>query len=411
MDDSFLPEGADGGLLPAGLADSLPPQASREEALVWRLLSGFAAQGYELIKPPLVEFEETLLSGTGAAMRPHCFRLMDPVSQRMMGVRPDITPQVARIARTRLQHAPRPLRLCYAGEVLRVRGSQLRPARQFEQVGAELIGAASATSDAEVVALAASALESIGVAGLSVDLTVPTLVPAMADSMGLEPGRTRRLREALDRKDAAAVEAAMEGASPGAAAPFAALLRAAGPADKAMAALGRIALPPAALAERDRLAEVIALIRAALPELRLTVDPVEMRGFEYERGVSFTFFARRAAADPPECLSKGVDSHDGARINARQVHGDLGRGGRYAAAAEPATGFTLYMDSVVRALPAAEQPRRVYLPAGTPHDVARRLRQEGWITVAGLEPAADAAAEARRLGCLHRWSGAAIVAA
>ena len=387
MDDTFLPEGADGGLLPAGLADALPPQASREEALVSQLLAGFAAQGYELIKPPLVEFEETLLSGTGVAMRPHCFRLMDPVSQRMMGVRPDITPQVARIARTRLQHAPRPLRLCYAGEVLRVRGSQLRPARQFEQVGAELIGATSATADAEVVALAAAALEAIGVGHLSVDLTVPTLVPALADAMGLEPARIQRLREALDRKDAAAVEAAMAGMPGDAAQPFAALLRAAGPADKAMAALGRIALPPAALAERERLAEVIGLIRAALPELTLTVDPVEMRGFEYERGVSFTFFARG-------------------------VHGELGRGGRYAASgAEPATGFTLYMDSVGRALPPPQAPRRVYLPAGTAHDVARRLRGEGWITVAALEPAPDASAEARRMGCLHRWSGTAIVTA
>lgn len=387
MDDTFLPDGADGGLLPAGLADTLPPQASRSEALVARLLAGFAAQGYELIKPPLVEFEETLLSGTGSAMRPHCFRLMDPVSQRMMGVRPDITPQVARIARTRLQHSPRPLRLCYAGEVLRVRGTQLRPSRQFEQVGAELIGASSAAADAEAVALAAAALESIGVQGLSVDLTVPTLVPALAESLGLEPARIQHLREALDRKDQAAVEAAMSGLPEATAWPFSLLLRAAGPADKAMAALAQLALPAAAEAERDRLAEVIGLIRAALPELTLTVDPVEMRGFEYERGVSFTFFARA-------------------------VYGELGRGGRYQAAGqEPATGFTLYMDSVTSALPPPEPPRRVYLPAGTAHEVARRLRSEGWVTIAGLEPAPNESAEARRLGCLHRWSGTAIVAA
>ena len=147
MDDQQSIADPGSRLLPAGLADGLPPEAGHESLLVARLVARFAAQGYALVKPPLVEFEESLLNGIGAALREHCFRLMDPVSQRMMGVRPDMTPQVARIARTRLARAPRPLRLCYAGEVLRVRGTQLRPARQFEQVGAELIGASSAAAD------------------------------------------------------------------------------------------------------------------------------------------------------------------------------------------------------------------------------------------------------------------------
>src|SRR3546814_4732936 len=82
------------------------------------------------------------------------FRLMDPVSQRMMGLRADMTPQVARIATTRLKKAPRPLRLCYGGQVLQVRGSQLRPERQFAQAGVELIGAPEESADAEVVLLA-----------------------------------------------------------------------------------------------------------------------------------------------------------------------------------------------------------------------------------------------------------------
>src|SRR5215813_10043670 len=124
-------------LLPAGLRDILPPEAALESATVERLMAAFAAQGYERVKPPLVEFEDSLLSGSGVAMRPHTFRLMDPVSQRMMGLRADMTLQVARIAVTRLVNAPRPLRLCYAGQVLRVKGDDLRPERQFGQVGAE----------------------------------------------------------------------------------------------------------------------------------------------------------------------------------------------------------------------------------------------------------------------------------
>src|SRR4029450_8040271 len=92
------------GPRPAGLADLLPPDAAREARAIGVAIERFAAFGYERVKPPLVEFEESLLGGPGAALAPQTFRLMDPVSQRMMGVRPDMTVQVARIAVTRLKH-------------------------------------------------------------------------------------------------------------------------------------------------------------------------------------------------------------------------------------------------------------------------------------------------------------------
>ena len=130
-------------LLPAGLGDGRPPAAAQEAWATELLIATFAARGYARVKPPLIEFEETLLAGAGSDLGPQTFRLMDPVSQRMMGLRADMTPQVARIAATRLAKEPRPLRLCYAGQVLRVKGSQLRPERQFAQVGAELIGNAA----------------------------------------------------------------------------------------------------------------------------------------------------------------------------------------------------------------------------------------------------------------------------
>ena len=113
-------------LLPAGLRDLLPAEAETEAASVEALMEVFASYGYQRVKPPLLEFEDSLLAGSGAAVAEQTFRLMDPVSQRMMGLRADTTPQVARIAATRLAHAPRPLRLSYAGQCLRVRGSPAR---------------------------------------------------------------------------------------------------------------------------------------------------------------------------------------------------------------------------------------------------------------------------------------------
>lgn len=171
-------------LLPACFAHLLPPEAGFEAATVERLMAAFAAQGYVRVKPPLLEFEDALLSGSGAAMARHSFRLMDPVSQRMLALRPDMTLQVARIAAVRLRGEPRPLRLCYAGQVVRVVGDALRPARQFGQIGCELIGASSVDADAEAALLAASALLDIGTHGLCVDVSSPTLAGEAAHALG-----------------------------------------------------------------------------------------------------------------------------------------------------------------------------------------------------------------------------------
>ena len=364
---------ADKALLPPGLGDILPPDAALEAAVVERLLATFAAHGYERVKPPLVEFEESLLAGAGADMAGQTFRLMDPVSHRMLAVRADMTPQVARIAATRLASAPRPLRLSYAGQVLQVKGSQLRPERQFGQVGAELIGATGAEADAEVVLVAAEALREAGVEHLTVDLNLPTLIAALVQGLGLDSELLPRLRSALDRKDEAAVATlALRGAEI-----IVRLMRSAGPADRSLPMLLALDLPDGAQEERQRLSEVVALVRAAAPDLILTIDPVEHRGFEYHTGVSFTVFARG-------------------------VRGELGRGGRYdIGKGESSTGFTLYTDSLMRALPATDRRRRLYVPLGASATTAAALRREGWVTVAGLAAVADPTAEARRLGCSH----------
>jgi ATP phosphoribosyltransferase regulatory subunit len=367
-------------LLPEGLRDVLPPDAGHEAALVERLINGFAGWGYQRVKPPLIEFEETLLAGAGAAVAQQTFRLMDPVSHRMMAVRPDMTLQVARIATSRLARAPRPLRLAYGGQVLRVRGSQLRPARQFGQVGVELIGALEPEADAEVIVMAAEALQALGVSGLSVDLCVPTLVPSLCRAWALPLTVEQDLRAALDRKDAAAVAAV--GGVP--AEILGRLMAGSGLAGPALAVLAAVELPAAAEADRRRLNTVAALVRAAVPEVMLTVDLVEHRQFEYQTGLSFTLFSR-------------------------DVQGELGRGGRYRVAAdaaagregEPATGLTLYTDTVVQAAPAPAVRARVYLPQGTEPELAAGLRAAGWATVAALGAEEDVEAEARRLECDH----------
>ncbi len=368
-------------LLPDGLRDGLPPDAAHEADIVARLLLSFASYGYTRVTPPLIEFEDTLLDGAAASIANATFRLMDPVSQRMMGVRADMTLQVARIATTRLAKTPRPLRLAYAGQVLRVRGSQLRPEREFRQAGVELIGTADPAADAEVISLAAASLHCAGVSELSVDINLPTLVPGLCKSLGMDDTATVSLRGALDRKDAVAVAAFGRDHVL-----FARLLEATGPAGKALAVLRRLDLPEEAAAERAHLAETVRLVKEMSPDVMITVDPVEHRGFEYHSGLSFTLFGRG-------------------------VRGEIGRGGRYlAGAGEPATGFSLFLDSVLRAVSAPEALERVFLPFGVTPQEAATLRATGSIAVSGLEAVADDLEEARRLGCTHIFRDGRVVA-
>jgi ATP phosphoribosyltransferase regulatory subunit len=372
-------------LLPAGLYDLLPAEAEIEAEVTARLMDVLGAHGYQRVKPPLVEFEETLLSGAGTAMASDTFRMLDPISHRMIGVRADMTPQVARIAATRLSHRQRPLRLSYAGQVLRVKGSEMRPERQIGQVGAELIGGIGAGADVEVIAVAGEALAGIGVPHLSVDITLPTLVPAIVEAYGITGERAMALRAALDRKDTAAV-ASRAGAAGGL---LASVVAAAGPAAAARAALDHLKLPEKARLERDSLGDVLDRLAAAMPTLKVTVDPVENRGFEYHTGISFTFFAR-------------VDPEHGPL-------GELGRGGRYEAgdpaSPEHATGFTLYTDTILRTLAPTAPRRRLLVPLDAARQSAATLRAEGWITVAALVQAEDWDVEARRLDCGYLLEG------
>ncbi len=364
-------------LLPAGLMDVLPPDAEREAALVEALMGVFAAHGYERVKPPLLEFEDSLLAGSGAAVAEQTFRLMDPVSQRMMGLRADTTPQVARIAATRLGQQARPLRLSYAGQVLRVRGTELAPERQVAQAGIEIIGGAAPQADAEVALVAVEALAAVGVTGLSLDITLPTMTPRLLEEAGLAPALATRLARALDRKDAAAVATLAEGAGP-IAAVLPALLNAAGPADAALRVLAGLALPPGARAIADNAAVVVAAIRAAAPGLSVTLDPAEYRGFRYHVGVAFTIYGPGRT-------------------------GELARGGRYLSHHdEPATGMTLYPDAVRRAAQPSPHRIRVFLPLGHDALAAAALRVQGFATVAALAPT-DAAAALR---CTHELRGA-----
>ncbi len=365
MNDHTPPNPA---LLPSGLRDLLPPEAETEAAAVGALMAVFALHGYQRVKPPLLEFEDGLLTSTGAAMTEQTFRVMDPDTHRMMGLRADMTPQVARIAATRMAQHARPLRLSYAGQCLHVRATPPEPDRQVAQAGIELIGADGAAADAEMVLVAAEALAAVGLTRISFDLTLPPLAPALLDEAGIVGPARAALTRALDRKDAASVTRLA-----GASAPLLIqLLQVAGPVGPALDMLDALALPPRAAELVGRLRDTVRAIRERAPTVRLTLDPIEFRGFRYHTGICIEVYA--------------LDRHD-----------VLGRGGRYMSGDEPATGVTLYPDAVLRAAPPAVQRSRVFLPFGSAISAGAALRAKGLATVAALSPHDDPAA----LGCTH----------
>jgi ATP phosphoribosyltransferase regulatory subunit len=364
------------GLLPEGLRDRLPPEAEAASRLMHRVIVAIGRHGYERVQPPLAEFEESLVGRLKSSRATDLLRMVDPVSQRMLALRPDITAQIGRIAATRMSHVPRPLRLAYGGPVIKLRATQLRPERELAQAGAELIGSDGVTAVIEIIRVALDALIAAGVRGITVDLTLPDLVDTLAGGpMPIEVERTTEVRALLDAKDAGGLAAA--GASA-----FLPLLSAAGPIDQALAKLRALDRTQAL---DSRLAAIEAIAHAiGGSEVALTLDPTERHGFEYQSWVGFSLFGGG-------------------------LSGEIGRGGSYTivhsdGVEEPAVGFSLFIDPLVDLGLGVEAARRVFLPLEHDPAAAARLRSEGWITVAAL-------AEGDAPGsCTHRLEGGQPVA-
>ena len=354
-------------LLPEGFRDRLPPHADAAGRIEARVLEAARLYGYERADPPLAEFADGLAGRLKDGALTDAVRFVDPVSQRTLAVRPDLTAQIARIAATRMAHHPRPVRLSYAGSVLKLRASQLAPAREMRQIGCELIGLDSVAAAGEVVGVAVAALTAAGAGGLSIDFTLPDLVETLAAVLPVPAGRTEALRDRLDAKDAGAVAEIAPAYLP--------LIEAAGPFATAVDRLRAFDTGGVLASRLDGLA---AIAEALGDAVTLTLDPTERHGFEYQSWLGFSLFV---AGAPRE----------------------VGRGGTYTVlhedgSEEAATGFSLFADALATT-GGAEERRRLFLPLDTSVADGAALRGQRWVTVAALT--ADDTPEAQL--CTHVW--------
>jgi len=320
--------------LPDGVEEVLPAQAEAVELMRRQLLDQFRSWGYRLVIPPLTEFTESLLVGLGEDLDLLTFKLTDQISGRTLGIRADITPQVARIDAHSLAEEG-VTRLCYAGSTLHTRPQSPFATRSPIQLGAELYGDDSLGADVEIVCLMLATLEAAGLDGMTLDLGHVGVYEAVLAAAGLAPEQEKTVFDALQRKSVPDLQLALQGVDEAAAATIIALVDLHG--DESVLASARELFAeqvPAAIEAVDVLSEVAVDIRRQRPDLDIYFDLAELRGYHYHTGLVF------AAYSP----GVGQALANGGRYN--DVGAVFGR-------ARPATGFATDLKTLMALVPLA----------------------------------------------------------
>jgi ATP phosphoribosyltransferase regulatory subunit len=365
-------------LLPEYIEDILPAEAARIESLRRAILDQFAAHGYQLVMPPLLEYLESLLTGTGRDLDLRTFKLVDQLSGRMMGVRADITPQVARLD-AHLLNRQGVARLCYCGSVLHARPAGLEATREPLQIGAEIYGHAGVESDLEILRLLCGALALARVRGARIDIGHVAVFRAIVRAAGIEGTLESELFEALQNKDLPALRELARGLPKRTREPLLLLPELYGGREVLALAARRLPRIPAL---KRALATLRALADAsALPA---SFDLAELRGYHYHSGVVF------------DAYCEGVT-------------GAVARGGRYDEVGKafgrprPATGFSIDLRELAAAAaaPAPREPILAPCANGKAKLAAKieALRRAGEVVIEELP---GHARHRRELGCTRQ---------
>ena len=361
------------GLLPAGLSDILYPNAHIQSKIIENLLDIFSSYGYFRVKPPLVEYEETLLSdGPGKVLKDSTFRVMDPLSQKMLALRADVTAQISRIASTRLSHLSRPLRLSYSGDVLRVKGDSFNMERQKTQVGAELIGPKSEVIDAEIMLVCVKALKSINIDNLTIDINLPFLRKYLLT--GISPSLKHSINQYIDNKDKQSLKKLkFENLNI-----ISELMDVFGDHLNVIKYLQELKSKGILVDIIDHYLTVIDIVRKNDKSIKLSIDPLENRGFKYHTGITFTIFSDK-------------------------LKGEIAKGGSYnISTGETATGCTIYTEKVYPNLMLNLDKDLVYIPYLNMKD-ADEIIKKGYRIIFGSVANSEFEKEASEMNCKYIW--------
>lgn len=373
-------------LLPEGVEEVLPEDARHLEALRRQLLDVFECWGYEKVIPPFIDYLDSLLTGSAHDLNLQTFKLTDQLSGEMLGIRADMTPQVARIDAHTLKHH-KPSRLCYVGTTLHTRGDALDKTRIPMQIGAELFGHAGIDSDAEVVQLMLEVLAMAGLKNVHLDLGHVAIYRGLVAQAKLTKEQELELFEILQRKSNSELSDLLESyaVSVELQAIFLALPKLNG--DKSVLAAAQTVFAAADTTVKTALAELLELadlLYAYYPELTISFDLAELRGYHYHTGVVFSAFV-------PE-MGKEI-ARGGRYDNIGQIFGR----------ARPATGFSADL-KILAALTKADKSAELIVKVLAPiahgdcalDEKVRDLRASGCIVIKALS---GQQVNAHDLGC------------
>lgn len=309
-------------LLPEGIDEVVPPYAGHLEKIRRDLLDMYQLWGYDLVIPPFVEYLDSLLTGTGADVDLKTFKLIDQVSGRLMGIRADMTTQVARIDAHHLENEA-PTRLCYMGTVLHARPDGFGGTRAPLQIGAELYGHSGYQSDVEVISLMLETFARASVEKVSVDLGHVGIFRGLAADAKLDQRQEMQLFEALQRKAVPEIKSLLESFSvdPKTADKIAALSDLNGSDVLQQARVVLAGSSQTVIDALDNIDNVARAVKARYPDLPLHYDLAELRGYNFHTGIVFSAYVPQS----------GVEVARGGRYD--NIGGEFGR-------ARPATGFS-----------------------------------------------------------------------
>ena len=276
-------------LLPEGFRDSLPDLAEVEFKIIKNFISIMKKKKFKIVKPPLVEFENSLFFLSKDEIKSDSFRILDPISQKIMGIRSDITSQIARISCGALKDLKRPLKLCYFGQILKVKNSNINISREFTQIGGELIGVTNTECEIDMLKLISEILSLFEFSKFTITLSMPSLVKSISNDFNLNTQQSFFLEKNLENKNLRELKKISDDVFQ----VSEKLLKSIGSLDKTLLKIKSHHFPSNIQCEINKFIQSLENIKKNMPNSNIIIDPIEVDSFGYHNGIMFKFYSSK----------------------------------------------------------------------------------------------------------------------